>query len=207
MAVSRQEHWSGLACPPPWDLPVSVTEPESQVFCIGRWILYHFTTWGAPICVCVCVYNLTFFWLSHMACGIFAPWPGIEHWPPQWSPNPWTGREFPFLKNLTFFFKTNACTVFFFFGTHMGSCIIFSMLPYPITANWVAYQQHVVSMGWKSDRLDWVAVKVLAGRVLFWTLGKICFLVHSGCWQKLVSSYCDWPGVLFPCWLAAGRCS
>ena len=71
------------------------------------------------------------------------------------------------------------------------------MLPYPITANWVAYQQHVVSMGWKSDRLDWVAVKVLVGCVLFWTLGRICFLVHSGCWQKLVSSYCDWPGVCF----------
>ena len=38
---SRQEHWSGLQCPPPGDLPDSGTEPTSHVSCIGRRVLYH----------------------------------------------------------------------------------------------------------------------------------------------------------------------
>ena len=73
--------------------------------------------------VCVCICNLTFFWLSHMACGIFVPWPGIEPWPLQWSPNHWTGREFPFLKKSHIFLKTNACTVFFF--VHIWDHVLF----------------------------------------------------------------------------------
>ena len=38
---SRQEHWNGLPFPPPGDLPDSEIEPPSQVFGIGRWVLYH----------------------------------------------------------------------------------------------------------------------------------------------------------------------
>ena len=29
MGFSRQEHWSGLPCSPPWDLPDPGIEPES----------------------------------------------------------------------------------------------------------------------------------------------------------------------------------
>ena len=46
MELSRQEYWSGLPLPPPGDLP----DPEewTQVFCIfctGRQIFNHCTTW------------------------------------------------------------------------------------------------------------------------------------------------------------------
>ena len=63
------------------------------------------------MCVCVCIYiciyiyrplsklhRTFFFWLSHEACGILVPWPGIEPGPPAveaQSPNHWTSREFP----------------------------------------------------------------------------------------------------------------
>ena len=39
-----------------------------------------------------------FFWLHHLACEILFPWPGIKPIPlavKAWSPNHWTGREFP----------------------------------------------------------------------------------------------------------------
>ena len=39
---SRQEHWSGLPCPPPGDLSDPGIEPSSlTVSCTGRQILYH----------------------------------------------------------------------------------------------------------------------------------------------------------------------
>ena len=39
---SRQEHWSGLPCPPSGDLPDAGIEPESHyVSFIGRLVLYH----------------------------------------------------------------------------------------------------------------------------------------------------------------------
>ena len=43
MGFFRQEHWSGLPCPPPGDLPDSRIEPVSvfYVSCIVRWVLYH----------------------------------------------------------------------------------------------------------------------------------------------------------------------
>ena len=41
MGFSRQEYWSGLPFPSPGSLPVS------SISCIGRWILYHCTTWEA----------------------------------------------------------------------------------------------------------------------------------------------------------------
>ena len=77
------------------------------VFCIGRWILYHCTTWGAPICVCIYMYNFTFFGLSHVAWGILVPWPGIEPWPLQWKhgvlTSGLTGNFLFFLISLFFF--------------------------------------------------------------------------------------------------------
>ena len=36
MRFSRQEHWSGLPCPPPGDLPNPGTKPASHVSCTGR---------------------------------------------------------------------------------------------------------------------------------------------------------------------------
>ena len=44
--IFRQEYWSGLPFPSPGDLPQPGIETIS---CIGRWILYHCTTWK-PIC-------------------------------------------------------------------------------------------------------------------------------------------------------------
>ena len=44
-----------------------------------------------------------FFWLSHMACGILVPQPGIEPGPSAvkaWSPNHQTAREFSFTLEL-----------------------------------------------------------------------------------------------------------
>ena len=40
MGFPRQEYWSGLPFPPPGDLP------KTCISCIGRWILYHWATWG-----------------------------------------------------------------------------------------------------------------------------------------------------------------
>ena len=50
MEFSRQEYWSGLPFPIPGDLPSPAIEPMSItcVSYIGRWILYHCTTWEAP---------------------------------------------------------------------------------------------------------------------------------------------------------------
>ena len=42
MGFSRQEHWSGLACPPPGDLPYPGIESASLTStCTGRLVLYH----------------------------------------------------------------------------------------------------------------------------------------------------------------------
>ena len=46
--IFQQEYWSRLPFPSPEDLPYPGTEPSSCVSCIGRWILYHCTTWEAP---------------------------------------------------------------------------------------------------------------------------------------------------------------
>ena len=48
VGFSRQECWSGLTFPSPGDCPDPGIEPTSPaVSCIGRWILYHWTTWEA----------------------------------------------------------------------------------------------------------------------------------------------------------------
>ena len=39
VGFSRQEHWSGLSCPPPGDLPDPILSPAS--ICIGRQVLHH----------------------------------------------------------------------------------------------------------------------------------------------------------------------
>ena len=44
MGFPRQEHWSGLPFPTPGDLP---TQGLSRCFCIGRWILYHWSQRGS----------------------------------------------------------------------------------------------------------------------------------------------------------------
>ena len=40
MGFCRQEHWIGLPCPPPGDLPDPGIKPPS-VSCVGRRVLYH----------------------------------------------------------------------------------------------------------------------------------------------------------------------
>ena len=46
MEFPRQEYWSEWPFPPPWDLPGPGVEPTppGQGSCIGRRILYHWTT-------------------------------------------------------------------------------------------------------------------------------------------------------------------
>ena len=67
MGFSRQDYWSGLPFPHPGYLPNPRLD-GAQVSCIGRWILYRWTTWEAytclqsitkdseVLCVCVCVF-------------------------------------------------------------------------------------------------------------------------------------------------------
>ena len=45
--ILRQEHWSGLPCPPPGDLPDPGTN-VSYVFCISRQVFTTSATWEAP---------------------------------------------------------------------------------------------------------------------------------------------------------------
>ena len=47
MDFSRQEYWSGLPSPSPGALPDSGIEPASSGSPVGRWLLYHYTTWEA----------------------------------------------------------------------------------------------------------------------------------------------------------------
>ena len=44
MEFSRQEYWSGLLCPPPWDVLNRETEPVSPVTPALQVILYHLAT-------------------------------------------------------------------------------------------------------------------------------------------------------------------
>ena len=49
IGFSRQEYWSGLPFPSPGDLSDPGMEPPAPVTpaLIGRWILYHWVTWGS----------------------------------------------------------------------------------------------------------------------------------------------------------------
>ena len=56
MGFSRQEHWSGLPCPPPGDLPdpgIKILSLESLAL-VGRFFTIS-TTWEA----CFCIYFTT----------------------------------------------------------------------------------------------------------------------------------------------------
>ena len=54
MGFSRREHWGGLPCPPPGDLPDPGIKPGrvSYTFCICRRGLYHWHHLGNPGCLC-----------------------------------------------------------------------------------------------------------------------------------------------------------
>ena len=45
-AFSRQEHWSGLPCPPPGDLPNPGVKPRSPALQVDSLLLSH---WGSPM--------------------------------------------------------------------------------------------------------------------------------------------------------------
>ena len=49
MGFSRQEYWSGLPCPPPWDPPDPGTEPTSLTFpALTGGFFTTSATWEAP---------------------------------------------------------------------------------------------------------------------------------------------------------------
>ena len=54
MGFSRQEYWSGLSFPSPWDLPKPGIEPVSHISCIDRFFTSH-ATWEAPQISIICV--------------------------------------------------------------------------------------------------------------------------------------------------------
>ena len=49
MGFSRQEHWTGLPCPPSGDLLHSGSNPHLMSPALGRGFLTTSTTWGAPL--------------------------------------------------------------------------------------------------------------------------------------------------------------
>ena len=50
MGFSRQEYWSGLPCPPPWDLPDPGIEPESLMsLALAGGFFTTSATWKASI--------------------------------------------------------------------------------------------------------------------------------------------------------------
>ena len=79
MRYSRQEYWSGLPCPPPGDLPdPGIWTCVSYASCIGRWILYHCTTWEAHILyTVVCILEKA-----------MAPHSGTLAWKIPWTEEP-----------------------------------------------------------------------------------------------------------------------
>ena len=54
MGLSRQEYWSGFPIPPPGHLPDPEIETTAPVSPYCRWILHHYATWEAPICLVIC---------------------------------------------------------------------------------------------------------------------------------------------------------
>ena len=50
MEFSRQEHWSGLPCSPPGDLPNPGIEPASPVSCIAGGF-FTIEPLGKPLCI------------------------------------------------------------------------------------------------------------------------------------------------------------
>ena len=52
MGFSRQEHWSGLPCPPPGDLPDPGIEPESLTSpTLAAGFLTTSATWESPLSI------------------------------------------------------------------------------------------------------------------------------------------------------------
>ena len=47
MGFPRQEYWNGLPFPSSGDLPDPGIKSDPGIYCISRWILYHWTTWEA----------------------------------------------------------------------------------------------------------------------------------------------------------------
>ena len=54
MGFSWKEHWSGLPCPPPEDLPEPVIEPTSLMFlALADGFFTNSATWDGPDFSCV----------------------------------------------------------------------------------------------------------------------------------------------------------
>ena len=89
MEFSRQEYWSGLPFPTPRDLP----DPRKCLLhlCIGRWILYHHTTYTGVykyiyVCMCeyiedICIYLYGLLWCFSWYRLCLRCWrPGFDPW-------------------------------------------------------------------------------------------------------------------------------
>ena len=58
MAFSRQEYWSGLPCPPPWDLPDPRIEPASLMATSATWDtiytnIYNYLSFDPGLFICL----------------------------------------------------------------------------------------------------------------------------------------------------------
>ena len=61
-----------------WDLSSLTRDDQTNVPCIARWILNHWTTKEVPVCVCVCIYKYSFnsfYYLDHI--NLFLPIPNL----------------------------------------------------------------------------------------------------------------------------------
>ena len=55
IGFSKQEYWSELPFPTPWNLPGPGIKPESLISCIGRWILYHWRNERVCLVIQLCL--------------------------------------------------------------------------------------------------------------------------------------------------------
>ena len=75
-AFSRQEHWSGLPCPPPGDLPNPGVEPRSPALQVDFLLLSH---WGSPmqfsglILLVLRIYNNNYYYYKYEALPMCVP--------------------------------------------------------------------------------------------------------------------------------------
>ena len=56
VGFSRQEHWSGLPCPPPGDLPDPGNKPTSLIVSLAVRFFTTSATWEVHVYACLCVY-------------------------------------------------------------------------------------------------------------------------------------------------------
>ena len=76
MGFSRQEHWSGLPCPPPGYLPDPGIKSTSPALA-GRFFTTS-TTWEVLLCMCVCVCVCVFVYMGIQK-SVASHWSNLAH--------------------------------------------------------------------------------------------------------------------------------